>query len=143
MRRNFEELRSFLHHHYPALKAADSIRGELYPPPAMADAIASAGSFMQMGGVALAVGGPFIFQTMGIPEPAFLPMLTNNKAAVIIGLVVVNSICSSFRSTGAFEVTIDGELVFSKIEEKTFPTGARLMKEFDSRGVVRNHKDFW
>lgn len=138
MRRNFVELRSFLHAHYPALEAADSVRGELYPITPTAEAIASAGSFLQIGGVAIAFGGRFIFNVLGVPEPWFVPMVTNNKAAVVIGLMFVNSFCASFRNTGAFEVTIDGDLVFSKFEENAFPTGARLLKEFDDWGLTRN-----
>lgn len=138
MRRNFLELRSFLHVHYPTLEVADSIRGELYPITPAAEAIASGGSFLQMGGVAVAFGGRFIFNALGVPEPPFVPIMANNKAAVVIGLMFLNSMCASFRNTGAFEVTIDGDLVFSKLKENAFPTGARLLKEFDEWGLERN-----
>lgn len=140
MRRNFEELRSFLHQQYPALAAADSIRGEFYPPPPMAEALSGLGTFLQMGGVAVTLGGTYIFNALGVPQPPFVPFMQRNTAGVIIGLFFVNSVLSSFRATGAFEVTIDGELVFSRIQEKRFPTVEHLMKELDQRGVVRRSR---
>lgn len=142
MRRNFEELRKFLRSNYPALAAGDTIKGELYPVPPMAEAIANAGSLLQVGGVAVAFGGSFIFNALGLPEPAFVPMMNNNKAVTLGVLMLVNSICGSFRTTGAFEVSVDGDIVFSRLEEKNFPTGARLLKEFDAKGVERNPSSY-
>lgn len=142
MRRNFEELRKFLRSHYPALAAGDSIKGELYPVPPMAEAIANAGSLLQVGGVAVAFGGSAIFNALGVPEPAFVSTLYNHKVATLGVLMVVNSICGSFRTTGAFEVSIDGDVVFSRLEEKIFPTGARLLEEFDAKGIERNPSSY-
>lgn len=135
MRRNFEELQMFLHAHYPVLREADSIRGELYPPPPMAKALAAAGSYLQMSGVAITLGGSIIFDKLGVPEVFPVPLMRANPMAVVLGMFVVNSICSSFLSTGAFEVTIDGELVFSRLQDKTFPTGAVIMRALEERGV--------
>lgn len=137
MRRNFEELRRFLHSHYPALAAADSVRGELYPPPPMAETLAALGTLLQMAGIALVFGGSLFFNMLGIPEPSFLPFLKRNTTTVVIGLFFLNSILSSFQATGAFEVLIDGELVFSKLREKAFPKVGQIMRELDRRGLVR------
>lgn len=142
MRRNFEELRSFLHDHYPALRQADTIRGELYPPPPMAHAIASAGSFLQMGGLAMALGGALIFDKLGLPEPFLVSVLRQNPLRAIVGITVVNSFCSSFLKTDAFEVSIDGELVFSRLEQRgKFPSGALIMRALEERGL-RSAKSF-
>lgn len=138
MRRNFEELRLFLHRHYPILEEADSIRGELYPPPPHAQTLAAVGSYLQMGGVAIALGGALIFDKLGVPEPFFAPVMRRNPIPVVVGCSVVNSFFSSFMSTGAFEVSIDGELVYSRIEEGgQFPSGALVMKELEKRGLPR------
>ncbi|CAN0491840.1 unnamed protein product [Ectocarpus sp. 12 AP-2014] len=136
MRRNFEELRSFLHAHYPALAKAQSIRGELYPPPPMAQALATLGSYAQVGGVASVLFGSLIFDRFGVPAPFFVPVMRRNPMATIVGLTVANSFCGSLLATGAFEVSIDGELVFSRLAgEGQFPTGALLLREFEKRGL--------
>lgn len=135
MRRNFEELQLFLHAHYPVLREADSIRGELYPPPPMAQALAAAGSYLQMTAVAITLGGSIIFDKLGVPEVYPIPLMRANPMPVVVGMSVVNYVCSSFLATGAFEVTIDGELVFSRLEEKTFPPGALIIRALEERGV--------
>lgn len=141
MRRNFEELRSFLHVHYPALAEAKSIQGELYPPPAIAETLATFGSYAQMAGVAMTLGGSLIFDKLGAPQPFFVPAMRRNPMPTIVGLSFVNYFCSSLLATGAFEVSIDGDVVFSRLAgEGNFPTGRLLMSELEKRGLrsVRN-----
>lgn len=122
--------------HYPVLQETDSIQGELYPAPPFAQTLATVGSFLQMGGIAVTLGGSLIFDRLGVPEPFFVPVMRNNPMPTVIGLSVVNFICSSFTSTGAFEVSIDGEVVFSRLEQPgRFPSGPALLKELEKRGV--------
>ncbi|CAM9105872.1 unnamed protein product [Pylaiella littoralis] len=136
MRRNFEELRSFLHAHYPALAEAKSVRGELYPPPPFAQSLATFGSYAQMAGVAITLGGSLIFDKLGIFEPFFVPVMRRNPMPTIVGLSFVNYFCSSLSATGAFEVSIDGEVVFSRLAgEGNFPTGKLLLSELEKRGL--------
>lgn len=121
---------------YPVLAETDSVQGELYPPPQLAQTLATVGSYLQMGGVAVTLGGSLIFDRFGVPEPFFVPIMRRNPMPTVIGLSVVNFVCSSFTSTGAFEVSIDGEVVFSRLEEKgKFPSGAMLLRELEKRGV--------
>lgn len=136
MRRNFEELRSFLHMHYPVLQEADSIKGELYPPPQFAQTLATVGSFLQIGGVVVTLGGSLIFDRLGVPQPFFVRVMRSNPMPTVIGLSVVNFFCSSFTTTNAFEVSIDGDVVFSRLEHTgRFPSGPMLLKELEKRGV--------
>lgn len=138
MGRKFEELRAFLHVQYPALAEARSVRGELYPPPPRAQALATFGSYAQMGGIAAVTLGGFIFDKLGAPEPFFVPAMRRNPVPTIIGLTVLNSVCSSGLATGAFEVYVDGEVVFSRLEgDGSFPTGRLLVSELEKRGLRR------
>lgn len=107
----------------------------------MAEALATFGTVLQIGGVALAFGGSTIFNALGVPEPFFLPFLKRNSTTVLIGLFFANSVVGSFRSTGAFEVLVDGELVFSKLKEGRFPKVQELMDELNKRGVVYSPMD--
>lgn len=136
MRRNFEELQSFLHLHFPVLAEADSIRGELYPPPPYAQTLAMLGSLLQMGGMAITLGGSLIFDTLGVPEPFFVPIMRRNSVPTIIGLFFLNSFCGQSLQTGAFEVWVDDDLVFSRLKDKgKFPSGAVLISALEKHGV--------
>ena len=137
MGRKFEELRAFLHVQYPALAEARSIQGELYPPPPQAQALATFGSYAQLGGIAAVTLGGFFFDKIGIPQPAFVASMRRNPVPTIIGLTFLNSFCSSGLATGAFEVFIDGERVFSRLErgDGSFPTGRLLVSEMEKRGL--------
>lgn len=137
MGRKFEELRAFLHVQYPALAEARSVQGELYPPPPQAQALATFGSYAQLGGIAAVTLGGFIFDRLGAPEPVFVSTMRRNPIPSIIGLTLLNSFCSSGLATGAFEVFVDGERVFSRLEngDGRFPTGRLLMSELEKRGL--------
>lgn len=137
MRRNFDELQSFLHVQFPALAAADAVKGELYPPPWWAQQLASLGTLAQVGGLAVTLGGSFIFDTLGVPQPFFVPYMRENRVRTLFGIFVVNSVANSFLATGAFEVSIDGELVFSRLQQQRFPTGAEVMEALQQRGLKR------
>ncbi|CAM9761163.1 unnamed protein product [Discosporangium mesarthrocarpum] len=135
MRRNYVELQQFLQANFPELREPGAVRGELFNPPSWALALAQAGQLVQMCGMGLALGGGFLFGTLGLPEPPFQPFIQANRVGVVIGLFFLNSLASSFVATGAFEVTVDGELVFSKLREGAFPTGEFIMQALQSRGL--------
>lgn len=102
----------------------------------MAETLAMVGSILQMGGVAITLGGGLLFDKLGLPEPFFVPVMRRNSVLTVVGLSFINFFCGSFVSTGAFEVSIDGDVVFSRLEEKgKFPSGARLMRELEKRGI--------
>lgn len=139
MGRKFEELRAFLHMRFPVLAEANSVRGELYPPPPQAQALATFGSYAQLGGLAAVTLGGLIFDKLGAPQPALVASMRRNPVPTIIGLTFLNSFCSSGLATGAFEVFVDGERVFSRLErgDESFPTGTFLLSELEKRGLRR------
>lgn len=139
MGRKFEELRAFLHMQFPVLAEANSVRGELYPPPPQAQALATFGSYAQLGGLAAVTLGGLIFDKLGAPQPALVASMRRNPVPTIIGLTFLNSFCSSGLATGAFEVFVDGERVFSRLErgDESFPTGTFLLSELEKRGLRR------
>jgi selT/selW/selH-like putative selenoprotein len=56
-----------------------------------------------------------------MPTPAIVTQMNANKPVAFFGLFMVNSVGNSFMSTGAFEIYINDDLVFSKLENKRFP----------------------
>ena len=50
----------------------------------------------------------------------------------MVGFFLMNSISSSLKTSGAYEVTVNGELIFSKLK-----TGAIPSLEFLVREIIR------
>jgi len=87
--------------------------------------IGTLGGMLQMGGFVAIFFGSSI-----LPEA-----VVQNKAAVIMGLFLFNNFAQQFMATGAFEIILDGELMFSKIELGRMPTVQELHESM-SRGTV-------
>mmetsp|Transcript_1771 Transcript_1771/g.2781 ORF Transcript_1771/g.2781 Transcript_1771/m.2781 type:complete len:136 (+) Transcript_1771:373-780(+) len=126
MRRNFLELRSFLESRNSDL--IGFIDGENYPPPLSSQYIASATSLLFFGGLVLLMLGDQIFANLGIPEPDFYVYMKNNKMTSFGALFVLNNLGNSMLTTGAFEIFVNGDLVFSKLQTGRFPNGDELVE---------------
>ena len=80
--------------------------------------------------------GESIFQTMGMACPDFVKSMGESKLMYSIGaFFVFAQISTSLRSTGAFEVTINDNLVFSKLESGKMIDGPTLNSMFEPYGV--------
>uniref|UniRef100_A0A7S2D3C0 Selenoprotein T n=1 Tax=Florenciella parvula TaxID=236787 RepID=A0A7S2D3C0_9STRA len=133
MKRNFVELRNFLAHRYPELQG--KIAGENYPPPPYANLAVSAAGTVQMGGIVLMMFGSQIFNTLGMPEPEWYKELQENKMMAFCGVFFMNSMANSLTTTGAFEVLLDGEVVYSKLETGRMPNGRQLIELMEQKGI--------
>ena len=72
-----------------------------------------------------------------LPEP-YAKFIEANQMPILGGCFLCNMIAGNLLNTGAFEITYDGVLVWSKIETGRFPQLAELtdvLKEVMSRGV--------
>ena len=72
-----------------------------------------------------------------LPESAS-KFIEANQMAILGGCFLCNMIAGNLLNTGAFEITYDGVLVWSKIETGRFPQLAELtdvLKEVMSRGA--------
>ncbi|XQJ31046.1 Selenoprotein T, putative [Leishmania guyanensis] len=94
------------------------IVGGTYPTPparALAAKVCST-AFLASLGMALA-GGQLAF----LP-PAALNLIVQQRGMLVGTGFLLNMIGSSLTQTGAFEVTLDGELIFSKLQAGAVPT---------------------
>jgi len=134
MKRNFVELQNFLSTRFPELKGR--IRGENYPPPAYAQMLVSVVGSLQMGAIVMLLFGNKVFEAIGMPEPAFLNQMRENKMMTFMGIFMANSMANSLTSTGAFEVFLDGHLIFSKLESGALPNGRIMMHLLRDSGLT-------
>lgn len=133
MQQNFLEVKRFLERKYPQL--VGNIEGGYYPLPPTNQLIASVAQYVYMGGLFYLFGGTYIFQHFGIQEPEFLQPIQQNKVAAFGALFMINMIGANFARTGAFEVFVDGELVFSKLQTNRFPTINDMTNAFEMKGI--------
>ncbi|GET92618.1 hypothetical protein, conserved [Leishmania tarentolae] len=106
------------------LPNAEDVRivGGTYPtPPARALAAKMCSTaFLASLGVALA-GQQLVF----LP-PTALNFIAQQRGLLIGAGFLLNMVGSALSQTGAFEVTLDGELIFSKLQAGAVPTAAEI-----------------
>mmetsp|Transcript_3040 Transcript_3040/g.4595 ORF Transcript_3040/g.4595 Transcript_3040/m.4595 type:complete len:139 (+) Transcript_3040:195-611(+) len=135
MQRNYLTIKQFLESEFPELRG--HISGGNYPPPDYAIYLMQLISAVHM--VAIA----FIF--MGDKLWDYVPMVNGPpewyKACkqypmqtFIFLFFVFPTVLQSKITTGAFEITLDGEILFSKIATGRFPDGPGLMQMFQKAG---------
>lgn len=67
--------------------------------------------------LAVVMFGDTMCQTLGLTNPEIFKSLQDNKLMYCIGgFFIFAQISTSLRQTGAFEISINDELVYSKLE---------------------------
>mmetsp|Transcript_7319 Transcript_7319/g.19213 ORF Transcript_7319/g.19213 Transcript_7319/m.19213 type:complete len:102 (-) Transcript_7319:570-875(-) len=69
-----------------------------------------------------------------LPEP-YSKFLENNQALVLGACFMCNIAAGNLLNSGAFEVTFDGEFVWSKIESGRFPQMDELKSSLAAAGL--------
>jgi len=81
------------------------------------------------GGLAVSLVGKSL-----LPEPA-AKFIEGNQAMVLGGCFLCNIMAGNLLNTGAFEITFDGEFVWSKIEAGRFPQMDELRSSLLAAGL--------
>ena len=97
--------------------------GENYPVGAVKQMLGSAFSMFFMISLALAFGLGKFFLTEEIAT-----IVEQNKTGVVVAGFMFNMIGSSLLQSGAFEVYLDGRLIFSKLEAGGVPDPQQLLE---------------
>ena len=82
------------------------------------------------------MGGPNLCKMLNLPEPELMKKAREHPFQVFIGLFILNSMGASQLSTGAFEVYVDGHLVFSKLALGKMPSGPELLSGMKALGYI-------
>ncbi|KAE8039283.1 hypothetical protein FH972_011711 [Carpinus fangiana] len=120
-----------------------------YPPSLPKRLLAKVVPFFQMGAVAIVVAGEHIFPMLGVmAPPAWYYSLRANKFGTIATFWLLGNAAQSFlQSSGAFEVYLNDELVFSKLNEGRFPGEIELKdligKRLTTTGIVDGLGNLW
>ncbi|KAK7321357.1 hypothetical protein VNO77_31924 [Canavalia gladiata] len=94
-----------------------------YPPPLPKRLLSKLVPVVQIGVIGVVVAGEHIFPMLGFvaPPPWYYNLRANRFGTIASTWLLGNALQSFLQSTGAFEVYLNGELVFSKLKERRFP----------------------
>jgi hypothetical protein len=85
------------------------------------------------GAVATTFFGEKMFEILGMPRPEFVQSMQNNKMGSCMGAWFLgNTVSQNLLNTGAFEVYYDGEVIFSKLEQKRLPNIPEIMSGLET-----------
>ncbi|KAL9255048.1 SelT-like protein [Drosera capensis] len=112
-----------------------------YPPSPPKRILAKVMPVVQIGAVALLVAGDQIFPRLGVVPPPWFYSLRANRFGTISAVWLLGNFFQSYlQSSGAFEVYLDAEPIFSKLKEQRFPGEIELRdlvgKRIAGAGIV-------
>uniref|UniRef100_A0A7S4NAL4 Selenoprotein T n=1 Tax=Odontella aurita TaxID=265563 RepID=A0A7S4NAL4_9STRA len=136
MARNFQEVKKFLENEFPELRG--HVTGENYPVPpvaAIAVNIVSALQILCMGALLM---GDSVWNYIPFVQspPNWYYAAKENSMVFLIGLfLIVPTMVQKYVTTGAFELILDGNIMFSKIELGRFPNGNDIIGIMTKAGL--------
>mmetsp|Transcript_7834 Transcript_7834/g.7406 ORF Transcript_7834/g.7406 Transcript_7834/m.7406 type:complete len:142 (-) Transcript_7834:219-644(-) len=141
MQGNFMKVKKFLEDTFPELNVNGSVTGSNYPAPPLALLIANVLSYVQIFIVAVFMFGDSIWSYVPFVQspPEFYHALKRNPIPVLFGIfLILPSIIQSHIATGAFEIALDGNVIFSKLESGRFPDANDLISGFVKAGLTKS-----
>ncbi|GAB5368664.1 hypothetical protein AAMO2058_001339000 [Amorphochlora amoebiformis] len=105
------------------MKAGMDVRGEIYPPAQLNQFLSQVCMYMLFTMVAMMFIGDNLFKTLDFPLGSRMcRFLKENFSTTMILAFILNMAAQQLVQTGAFEIQIDDQLVFSKLETGRLPT---------------------
>ena len=81
--------------------------------------------------------GDKIFAMLGVPQPQiYAQMVAPNRLACFGAIFLVNSWAQGLVATGAFEVSVNDKVAFSKLQTGRMPELAEINKIFEAALAV-------
>ncbi|KAK1426945.1 hypothetical protein QVD17_15627 [Tagetes erecta] len=108
-----------------------------YPPPLPKRLLAKVVPVVQFGVIGVVMAGEHIFPRLGFaaPPPWYYSMRANRFGTISSTWLMGNFLQGFLQNSGAFEVSVNGEQVYSKLREKRFP-GEIELREAIGKKIV-------
>lgn len=138
MQRNYFTIKQFLESEFPSLRG--HISGGNFPPPPFAVLLMKVLSFVHLFAIAAVLLGDKLwtfFPFIRSPPRWYLTAKEYPMQTFVALFFILPTFLQSFITTGAFEIMLDGEILFSKIQSGRFPNGPELIDIFTRAGFVR------
>ncbi|KAJ1346982.1 hypothetical protein KIN20_001916 [Parelaphostrongylus tenuis] len=126
----YEQFSMAVHEKYPEMP----IEGSNYPADKWKEYLAHTINILKIAAIAVIITGRNPFLSIGMAEPAILQWAQSNKiSACMMLFLLTNMIESTLMSTGAFEIYLDKEQIWSKLESGRVPSPQELIQIIDSQ----------
>ncbi|KPI83801.1 hypothetical protein ABL78_7149 [Leptomonas seymouri] len=122
-----------------SLPNANEVRfvGDTYPTPPIRAAIARACSFTFLGALAFALAGP----QMTFLPPNVINFIGQQRGMVIGAGFMLNMVGNALSQTGAYEVSLDGELIYSKLQSGSVPSVEWVRRTLLEKTLLEEYGD--
>ncbi|GMP89718.1 hypothetical protein CsSME_00041163 [Camellia sinensis var. sinensis] len=121
-----------------------------YPPPLPKRVLSKLVPAVQMGVIGIIMAGEQIFPILGfmVPPPSYYySLLANRFGSIATTWLLGNDLQNFLQSTGAFEVYLNDEPVFSKLKKGRFPGEIEwkdlINKKLANPQVLHNYQVMW
>lgn len=108
----------------------------MFPPTLWKSLLATTLQYSMYAMLAYMIAGPKVLTSLGVQEPAWLATLTSNRLYLMVGYFLLNSVVSSLSSSGAYEVYLNDELLYSKLKLGAAPSVEQVEALLVSRGIT-------
>uniref|UniRef100_A0A915MIB7 Selenoprotein T n=1 Tax=Meloidogyne javanica TaxID=6303 RepID=A0A915MIB7_MELJA len=133
-RQAYEQFAQILREKYPGIEVV----GENYAPGLARGLAAQLLSFAKIALIICIIMGRDPFPSLGLQTPRFFQWMANNKmSASIMIFLFSNAIEGMLQSTGAFEIYLENERIWSKLESGRVPSPPELFEAIDSQITLR------
>jgi len=124
-----------MHQNFPEL--VGKVTGGNLPPPPLVELLMKMLSALQLAGLLVVVFGRNIFSLLGLPQvPTWYHTVEKNGVQLaILVYLLLPQVLSKYLVTGAFEILLDGKIIFSKLETGRLPQYADLLEPLVSAGL--------
>mmetsp|Transcript_119666 Transcript_119666/g.335145 ORF Transcript_119666/g.335145 Transcript_119666/m.335145 type:complete len:132 (+) Transcript_119666:285-680(+) len=124
-----------MHQNFPEL--AGKVTGDNMPPPPLVELLLKLLSGIQLAGLVVVVLGRNVFSLLGLNTvPSWFQTIEKNgvQFAILVYLLLPQML-SKYLVTGAFEIELDGETIFSKLQTGRLPQFADLVDPLVAAGL--------
>ncbi|CAJ1942246.1 unnamed protein product [Cylindrotheca closterium] len=130
-------VRQWLYANFPELRG--KVTGDNYPPPPTAELLLKILNVIQMCGLLFVFLGDKLFGVVGMSYvPSWYATVQKNgmQIAIFVYLLLPN-VLSKYMISGAFEIILDGETIFSKLETGRLPQMGDLVAPLVNAGLTQ------
>jgi len=131
--------KKFLVANYPeSFRFGENIYGENYPIPDFVSILLTLLQVVQLACLAIALCGEGLFRFFGMATPTWYFNARENPMLVLaLVFFIVPTLINSMMVSGAFEVELDGSLIYSKMQTGRMASGQELLNALQAAGLEK------
>lgn len=138
MKRNFVQVARFLEQKFPGQV---EVEGDFYPAPPAVELLSNLTNIIQLIAILwMVLGGENLLRMVGYKNgmPRWFSTVQENAFQIGVAIfLILPQVVAKWTLSGAFEVFLDGEQVWSKLEAGGFPTQDQLVSPLLEAGLTQ------